>query len=65
MVTAKKPDEPPLNESCNNCEYWEDDLCCHRYPPLVVLRSPTMQTHITLWPSVEADDWCGEWLLQS
>ena len=53
---------PPLSEQrCANCRYsristiWQGAFSCRRNPPQVGLRSEQ-------WPTVEPDDWCGEWV---
>ena len=56
---------PPLAEqSCQVCRYFRPDLelapseggRCHRQPPQLGPRGEQ-------WPSVDAADWCGEWVM--
>ena len=50
------------DQRCSNCDYFNSsDDTCHLSPATLVLRSPTMQTHLSAWPNVEETDWCGEW----
>ena len=57
-----------LENKCNNCAFfknprtWTDvDLSkkthgdCKRFPP-------TTNGHLSYWPKVMSDDWCGEWI---
>jgi|688.fasta_scaffold94626_5 hypothetical protein len=51
---------PPLNEQrCSGCRYFfpdQHDLGqCRRNPPQIGPRGGQ-------WPTVAADDWCGEWV---
>jgi hypothetical protein len=51
---------PPLSEQrCSNCRYgWvarQGTLSCRRNPPQIGPRGEQ-------WPTVEPDDWCGEWV---
>lgn len=59
---------------CDECRFWIGDCnneegCCHRYPPLVVLRPtqdilPEADTEdrflASEHPLLDADNWCGE-----
>lgn len=53
-------------ERCENCKFWKETADdgstgeCQRYPPQLVTNS--VGTVIdAAWPTVDADDWCGEW----
>jgi hypothetical protein len=47
---------PPLAEqSCLTCRYFRSGRC-HRQPPQLGPRGEQ-------WPSVDAADWCGEWVM--
>jgi hypothetical protein len=55
-------------ERCETCKWWEhkpgwDGGRCHRNAPFVPWPSPQGVdiTSMTIWPCVDADDWCGEW----
>ena len=57
---------PPLSEQrCSNCRYFRADLDarrdgysrCRRNPPQIAPRGEQ-------WPTVEPDDWCGQWVAQ-
>lgn len=59
---------PPLAEhSCLTCRYFRPSSAfdvakwpvgnCHRQPPQLGPRGEQ-------WPSVDAADWCGEWVMQ-
>lgn len=64
-----------MSATCQTCRYAEpligDDaepyMRCRRFPAQLFMESPgdgpdgVMQG----WPSVEADDWCGEWVLSA
>ena len=60
---------------CWSCRFWQENSrdsyegTCHRYAP-----RPTMNPRLNkdgsalvempLWPSMPADEWCGEWRLR-
>jgi hypothetical protein len=53
---------PPLSEQhCSSCRYFfpdQHDLGqCRRNPPQIGPRGEQ-------WPTVAADDWCGEWVVR-
>ena len=63
-----------IDENCENCKYWLDDLkddrrFCKRVPPIYIFKPIEMDTegedHLQsfAWsqPSVAWDSWCGEW----
>jgi hypothetical protein len=43
-------------QSCENCRYYMNDKC-HKNPPVYT------QNERGRWPTVEPDEWCGEWVL--
>lgn len=53
---------------CATCRFTEvrvlDDgdpaLDCRRYPPQVIFCSDKNEP-VTIWPQIEAGEWCGEW----
>ena len=59
---------------CKNCDWFDDDCVnnhgetfakgwgrCRRHPPTCHAESdPDVNVFHTLWPSVNIDDWCGE-----
>lgn len=55
---------PPIKESCANCKFAKkhNDIHfeCRRYPKTVVINQQK-----DVYPSVECDDWCGEWKVKS
>lgn len=55
-------------EKCGNCHFLRHfDTCtrhgeCHKNPPQMILSSGnTWAAHETVFPKVEAIDWCGCW----
>lgn len=56
---------PELNQHCGNCRFYGEHEC-HRYAPRPKMfgefNSPgTGEDEITVWPTLDEDDWCGEW----
>lgn len=46
-------------KSCKQCEFYkDDDETCRRYPPIVANGEEGSET--MPFPTVDADDWCGE-----
>ena len=51
----------PTN-TCEDCHYFEADKedesigVCRRYPPMLAT-----DEQIGFWPTVDIDDWCGEY----
>ena len=60
----RQPDDPEPEHKCRNCQFLirrdRDDPSgdCHRRSPLVT--GGMMSCVETVWPSVNLDDWCGE-----
>jgi hypothetical protein len=46
------------NFRCRNCMFYQQQHC-HRHPPQANARSAS--GNIWEYPSVDWDDWCGEW----
>lgn len=54
---------PPVKEQfCLNCMYLRDGRCRRNPPVLLPKSSAYMPPCGGLWPTVEASDWCGEWI---
>lgn len=57
--------------SCGTCSFHEkigNQLQCHANPPSVTpiliadqTGRPTVAGHVTSWPIVTSDSWCGAW----
>jgi len=52
-----------IGVECGKCIYFESGLC-HRYPPIVsvVIDSKDELVPTLSFPTVEEDDWCGEFI---
>lgn len=59
------------DEKCSNCKFFSNNqlnsgqlAACRRYPP-TMFQTPDKKPHefyyIDLVPTVELEDWCGEW----
>ncbi|WP_321323787.1 hypothetical protein [uncultured Parasphingorhabdus sp.] len=47
----------PDNRRCGNCSYFDHSQECRVRPPIVA------ETHLDpRWPTVYADEWCGEFV---
>lgn len=63
MDRIREP-EPEPEHKCSNCKYWVRVDCddptgnCHRRAPLVT--GGMMSSVETVWPSVNKDNWCGD-----
>lgn len=59
-----EPDNPEPEHKCRNCKFLIVRDCddpngdCHRRSPLVT--GGMMSSVETAWPSVNLDDWCGD-----
>ena len=53
----------PNTAVCGNCAFWlhkpPDDSVCRCHPPTVT------SAGTTVWPQVNADDWCGEYRMMT
>jgi len=55
-------------ENCGGCKFWVKDQSdpmagwCHRNPPtlFVNFHADDVEGEASFWPSVGADEWCGE-----
>jgi hypothetical protein len=45
---------------CSVCKFVWSDSTCHAHPPSVVIGVMGMAQSSWTWPTVGADDWCGE-----
>jgi hypothetical protein len=56
----------PLVKKCGNCKYvhfcYENDLRCHRYPPILSDMTDITGVKDYEWPRVDDNDWCGEFV---
>jgi hypothetical protein len=56
-----------MPDSCKTCRFFkkDDDYgYCHRHAPQARIKSADRDDGYDLyvkWPTVGADDWCGEW----
>lgn len=57
---------------CGTC-FYEQHGMCRKNPPVVVPTAYYSQgggpttlsiTHLTAWPVVQINEWCGEWVLK-
>ncbi len=55
------------NRKCPNCDYYQqhegsqEGICCMKPPQVVTaINAKGIGAPITEWPTVETDDWCGE-----
>lgn len=61
---------PPINENCKNCKFWEQITnrpyenfgYCHVYPPFMFDSGVRTPTEKALYPTVQEDGWCGEYV---
>lgn len=50
---------------CVSCKFFEGGVC-RRYPPVLTLwpsgnQQPIVYIPLESWPTVKANDWCGEY----
>ena len=57
-----------IPDDCGRCEFFRAEHAlgdgagvCRRWPPTLVPRSNELASVISAFPSVEFDDWCGEY----
>ncbi len=70
-IKATTPKEN--NEICGNCKYYERSEGCKKHAPLLELRSykspnfpyETIQDRINRYPSMDKDDYCGDFKNQN
>ena len=50
-------------EVCSNCSYYDSSYrdCRRSSPKAAAVFSENESRYIAVWPSVNKDDWCGEW----
>jgi len=56
-------DEGPDGASCATCMwFYVKGLECRRHaPPALTVPLDSRAAYLSVWPSVDADDWCGEY----
>lgn len=50
-----------MENNCGNCRYYSVRSLCRRYPPKVTDYSEETGMVTATQPTVDEEDWCGEW----